>query len=304
MLHFCLSIVLSFSILIFSGCKEHKDNKVTIDFSQKDITNYRINQDSANTFKVAISAMISPKRTFVYYQELLEYLSKKNNCKIFLEQRKTYQEVNALIESGEIDFAFICSGAYVELSSKCKIDIIAVPVINCSSTYQAYIIANKKSKINCFEDFKGKSFAYTDLLSNSGRLYSQKRLMEIGYIDKHFFSSIVYSNAHDNSIRLVNNGIVDGATVDGLIYNYIQSHNPEEISNIKIIEKSEKYAIPPIVSRTDKKKKLEKIRNSILQMADDKEGAAILSKLMIDRFVVGYDSSYKTIRNIRNIVNK
>lgn len=304
MVRFYILIVIVIAVFFFSSCNNQNGRKIIIDFKEKDSTNFQDMHDTASILKVAISAMISPKRTFIYYQELLDYLSKKNGCEIVLKQRKTYQEVNALLESGEIDFAFICTGAYVELSSKCKIDIIAVPVVNGSTTYQAYVIANKQSRISRFEDFKGKSFAYTDYMSNTGKLYAQKRAMESGYIDKKFFSNIVYSNAHDNSINLVNKDLVDGATIDGLIYNYIQKHNPEEITNIKIIEKSEKYAMPPIVSRTDKRKKLEQIRSSILQMANDKEGSAILSKLMIDRFVVGYDSSYNSIRKIRKILNK
>lgn len=271
---------------------------------EKDSTVFQKASDSTNTLKVAISAMISPKRTFEFYQELLDYLSKKTNCKIILEQRKTYQEVNALLESGELDFAFICSGAYVELSSKCPTNILAVPQSNGKSTYQAFIIANSRSGIKKFQDFKGKSFAYTDLLSNSGRLYALKRLKEVGEIDKLFFSNIIFTNAHDNSIQLVNKGLVDGGTIDGLIFNFIQTHNPEQISNIKIIEKSENYGIPPIVSRLDKEPKLVDIRNALLKMSDDSVGSLILSKLQIDKFVPGYDSSYNSIREILNFIKK
>ena len=72
---------------------------------------------------VAISAMISPKETFKQYEELFSYLAKKLKKKIILKQRKTYGEVNNLLMKGELDFAFICSGAYVEAEKKFPIKI-------------------------------------------------------------------------------------------------------------------------------------------------------------------------------------
>lgn len=290
--------------LILISCQRHNNRSLTIDFDKKDSSVNSIVSDSNKVLKVAISAMISPKQTFVFYQELLDYLSLKTNYRILLEQRKTYKEVNDLLSSGELDFAFICSGAYVELSQNSKTDILVVPQSNGMCTYQAFIIANNNSLVSNFEDFKGKKFAYTDLLSNSGRLYALKRLKEIGYKDADFFSNIVFSNAHDNSIQLVNKGLVDGATVDGLIFNFLKTHNPDKISNIKVIEKSEMYGIPPIVSRLDKKAKLEIIRKALLTMDKDTTGKKILSKIQIDRFVPGYDSSYNSIRKILNFVKK
>ena len=86
--------------------------------------------------------------------------------------------------------------------------------------YQAYIIANKDSSIEIFEDFNGKSFAFTDPLSNTGRLYAIKRLKEINKTEKDFFSKTNYTHAHDISMQLVSKNIIDGATIDGLIFDY------------------------------------------------------------------------------------
>jgi len=296
--------VICFLLICLSACVEDKNKQVNINFELKDKNIPQRESNSENIYKAAISAMISPKETFVNYKELIDYLEIKINHKIELVQRKTYQEVNNLIESGELDFAFICSGAYVDLSSKCKIDIIAVPQTNGKCLYQAYIIANKESKINKFEDFKGKSFAYTDLLSNTGRLYALKRVKEIGTNDITFFSNIIYSNAHDNSIQLVNKGLVDGATVDGLIYEFMKVNSPEYIKNTVVIEKSEYYGIPPVVAKADKKNLIDTLRSILLNMDKDENGKKILSKLKIDKFVSGHDSSYNSIRKIKSFVSK
>lgn len=290
--------------ILLSACGEDRNKHISINFDLKDTNILQHSFYSPKIYKAAISAMISPKETFVHYQELIDYIETKINHKIELVQRKTYQEVNDLILSGELDFAFICSGAYVDLSSKSKIDIIAVPQTNGKCLYQAYVIANKESDIKDFMDLKGKSFAYTDFLSNTGRLYALKRLKEIGVTDEKFFSNIIYSFAHDNSIQLVNKGLVDGATVDGLIYEFMKVNSPEYIKNTIVIEKSEYYGIPPIVAISDKRMIIDTLRNILFNMDKDESGKKIIHKLMIDKFVQGQDSSYNSIRKIKNFVKK
>ena len=61
-------------------------------------------------FNVAVAAMISPKETFSYYRDLLDFIGAKMDRKVSLIQRKTYGEVNELFKNGQVDLAFICSG--------------------------------------------------------------------------------------------------------------------------------------------------------------------------------------------------
>lgn len=292
------------AICIMVSCIKKDDHTIEIDFNVKDTNVMKHYGDSLQRLRVAISAMISPKETFVFYKELIEYLSEKLERKIELVQRKTYQEVNSMLELKELDFAFICSGAYVEFDKTNPVEIIAVPQTNGRTEYQAYIISNKRSKIEEFNDFKGKSFAFTDKLSNSGRLYVLKKLKYLGESENAFFSSTIYSHAHDNSIQLVNRGIIDGATIDGLIYNYMEIYYPDKLRNVKIIEKSEYFGIPPVVALRTNVEMIDKIRKILIDMHKDSVGREILGKLLIERFVLGYDSSYNSIRVIKKFVNE
>jgi phosphonate transport system substrate-binding protein len=63
--------------------------------------------------KVAVAAIISPKETFIYYRQLLDYIGNKMGREIQFVQRKTYGEINELLAKSQIDLAFICSGPYV-----------------------------------------------------------------------------------------------------------------------------------------------------------------------------------------------
>ena len=223
----------------------------------------------------------------IYYENLFKYIEKKIGVSIKLKQRRTYQEVNDLLKEGKLDFAFVCSGAYVVARREFPLKLLVAPVINGRTYYQAYIIVNKKSEIDKFLDFKGKSFAFTDPLSNTGYKYTLKLLNEMGYNPKNFFKKTIFTYAHDNSIQAVARGLVDGATIDGLVYEYLQKKFPERVSQVKIIKKSEWFGIPPFVYVPNKHDKLIKqIQKVLLNMHNDEEGKKILEDLGIEKFKI------------------
>jgi len=82
-------------------------------------------------------------------------------------------------------------------------------------------------------------FAFTDPDSNTGRLVPTFWLSQIGERPESFFSKTIYTYSHDNSILAVNRALVDGAAVDGLIWEYYHRKNPVFTSKTRVIRKSE-----------------------------------------------------------------
>ncbi len=296
--------ILTFLICGCSNFEKKQDKTVIVDFSLNDTVKQDVNlTDTTRSLCVAVSAIISPRETFIYYEELLSYISKKLNRTINVKQRKTYSEVNQMLLNKEVDMAFICSGAYARIEKIENIKILVVPVCNGKPYYQAYIIANKQRNIEKFEDFKGRKFAFTDPLSNSGKLYAEKRLKDMNISSDNFFSSTMFTHGHDISIQLVSKGLVDGATIDGLIYEYLFAVYPEKVKNVKIIEKSEDYGIPPIVIPPHISQELkQQLQDVFLSLHEDPEGTRILDKLLIERFVKGNDKDYNSIREIQDSI--
>ncbi len=289
------------SIFLFFGCNnsnQNQDEPIIIDFKKQSFEGERFsNNDSIQKLKVAVSAIITPQETFIYYRDLFNYISKELNYEVEFKQRKTYEETNDLIEKNEVDLAFICSLAYVIAKENNTAELLAMPLFNGKPTYQAYIITHKSSGIENFEQFEGKNFAFTDPLSNSGKLYAEKRIKELGFDLDSFFDKSMYSHAHDASIQLVSKKIVDGATVDGLIFEYLAKHHPEKVKNIKIIEKSEEFGIPPVVvSKNIDPVIKQKLKHIFLNLHNDSIGKQILNKLLIDKFIEGNDANYNSIR--------
>lgn len=291
-------IILSILLLISCNFSDKKDTKTTeIDFLESKSDHFKNKKEESQKLRVAVSAIITPRETLNYYQDLLNYITKELDYEIEFKQRKTYEEVNKLLVKNEVDLAFICSGAYVIEKDKDNIELLVVPVSNGKPFYQAYIIVHKSSKINTFEELKNKTFTYTDPMSNTGKLYALKRIRDLGENVDAYFKNTMYSNAHDNSIQLVAKKIVDGATIDGLIFEYAKKYYPEKVKNIKIIEKSEDFGIPPVVvpSSLGKATK-QKLKKIFLEIHQDSVGKSILDKLMIDRFEEGKDENYNSIR--------
>ncbi len=120
--------------------------------------------------RIAIAAVISHKETLILYKELLQYLSRRLGTQIKLIQRETYEEVNNMVRDMELDFAFVCSGAYVDGHDQFGMELLVAPVAYGEPTYRSYIIVPAASPANSLEDLRGKRFAFTDPMSNTGKL--------------------------------------------------------------------------------------------------------------------------------------
>ena len=134
-----------FISFLLSFCDNNKKNDVVkIDFSKSVHNNKILDKRDSVPLKIAISAMISPKETFVYYKQLVNYISNKLNISVVLKQRKTYKEVNDLFKTNELDLAYICSGAFIEGEHDSGFELLVAPIVKKENFYYAYIIVHKK----------------------------------------------------------------------------------------------------------------------------------------------------------------
>ena len=108
-LFIAFSVAILLAVYACSGDTGYKP----VDFSERRVVKRPVGQTSdSSQLKVAVAAVISPKETFVYYRQLLDYLAHHLGRNVQLIQRKTYSEINELFPKGQIDLAFICSGPY------------------------------------------------------------------------------------------------------------------------------------------------------------------------------------------------
>lgn len=86
--------------LCLSGCGEREEVE-KVDLSKKRIEPPEAATESEGAIRIAVGAMISPRKTFTYYQSLLDYISRKLDQPVTLVQRRTYEEVNDLLRTRE-----------------------------------------------------------------------------------------------------------------------------------------------------------------------------------------------------------
>jgi phosphonate transport system substrate-binding protein len=294
-------LLLVLTLILAYGCGGSGDTQV-VDFTKTiRVARPGDKPNEQDSLRVAVAAMVSPKETFVSYRQILDYIGSHLGEDIEFIQRKTYGELNELFRKGEIDLAFVCSGPYATGKKKYGFDLLATPLVQGSHFYHSYLIVNADSPFHRFEDLRGRVFAFTDPDSNTGKLVPTYWLAKMGERPETYFGKIIYTYSHDNSILAVSRGLVDGATVDGLIWEYYHQKNPTFTSRTRIIKKSEPYGIPPLVTSKHLAPKLkERIRKLLLSMHRDPEGQQILNELMIDRFVAPQEEWYDTIRQMKH----
>ena len=64
--------------------------------------------------RIGVASMITPVNAVKYYQEIIDYVSEKADVPVEMIHRRTYDEMDKMLENGEVEAAFICSGPYIK----------------------------------------------------------------------------------------------------------------------------------------------------------------------------------------------
>lgn len=247
--------------------------------------------------RIAAASVISPQETVRSYGVFFAYLEKQIGRPLELVQRRTYEETYDLLKYGTLDIAMVCTYVYVLGHAEIGLELLAGPEVNGKAEYQSFIITQSDSGITNWDDLAGKRFAFTDPLSTSGRIYPLSVLRGRNADPGTFFSSTTYTYSHDNSIKAVAEGVVDGAAVDSLVYEQWVRLNPDLGASLRVIDRSAALPSPPmVVSRRMDPELRSAFREALLHMHEDPEGQKILADLGIDRWVPQDDADYAVVR--------
>jgi phosphonate transport system substrate-binding protein len=254
--------------------------------------------------RVAVAAILSPTGSLDNYQPMLDYLSKKLDRPVEMVQRRTYAEINELVKTGEVDVAFVCTSAYIVGEREFGMELLAAPQVKGETVYYSILIVPAYSKAESMADLRGKVFAFTDPMSNTGRNYPVYLVHQLGEEPESFFSRTFYTYSHDDAIRAVASGIADGAAVDSLVYAYAVEKDPSLAEQVRIIHRSEPFGMPPVVTGPNVRPQTKALLLNILQeMDNDPEGQKALAVAGFDRFLVLDDSVYDSARELETLVN-
>jgi phosphonate transport system substrate-binding protein len=288
---------------LLAACSQ---STASIDFSQTEgEATPSVAAPSDNVIRMAVAPVLSPVPTFSLYQELADYIAEKLERPVEMIQGKTYEEINNLVKSGEAPLAVVCTNPYLQGKEDFGMEALVVPQVDGETYYYSLLIVRDGLEATSLEDLRGHTFAFTDPLSNTGRLAPLYKLAVMDETPDAFFDHTLFTYAHDHSIRAVAEGVVDAAAVDSLVYDYLDVTDSDLSSRVTVIDRWGPYGINPVVVSPllDQELKAE-LRRVLTGMDDDPLGQEILQDLMIDRFLPPDDSLYASVLDMRTFLRE
>ncbi len=220
----------------------------------------------------------------VLLQAIKSYLERATGYGIELVTRRTYQEVTALLISGQLEAAWICGFPYVQYRE--SLALIAVPEWNGRPLYQSYIIVPAERPVQDVADLRGDIHAFSDPDSNSGYLVTNALLVERGWDPETFFRKTLFTYGHRNVIRAVASGLVQSGSVDGYVWAVMQEIEPELVRKTRILRKSEWFGFPPVATSRAlaDSDAIRALRLALLNSPDSEDGQRMLHLLRLTGF--------------------
>lgn len=263
------------------------------------------------TVKIVVTAATLSLKGMPVYDEMARYMSRKLGWDVKVVSNLSYTESDSMLNKGVIQIGFVCGLPYVHNFAKGNYELIAIPVMSMKKgafpdargyedvpgKYYSYTIVRKDSPLKTWADLKGKSYAFNELSSNSGYNLPRAKLVSLGARDWKYFSRVVASGSHEESIRLVASGAVDASSVDSLVLDFDRVAKDASALNVRIIEHLGPAGIPPVVISTKADPSIRKpMMDVLLSMHKDPEGRKILSRALMTRFDPPADHNFDDIR--------
>ncbi len=209
-------------------------------------------------------------------------LSEAAGVPIEFEQRRTYEEVTGLLLQGSIDAAWLCGFPY--LQHRDELSLLAVPVWRGRPLYQSYLIAGPEDAARSLADLRGGVHAFSDPDSNSGYLVTATDIIRLGERPETFFRHGIFTYGHRNVVRAVADGLTRSGSVDGYVWEVLNTREPDLARRTRVVAKSEWFGFPPICARADRRAELhvDILRKALLGLGGTAVGGDALALLQLD----------------------
>jgi phosphonate transport system substrate-binding protein len=219
--------------------------------------------------------------------QLKTYLSGALDRPVSLVTRRTYQEITALLLSGQLDAAWICGYPFIQYRD--RLSLVAVPVWRGRPLYQSYLIVDRDRQVADIRDLRGDIHAFSDPDSNSGHLVTQAALAELRETPESFFGKTFFTYSHRNVVRAVASGLAASGSVDGYVWEVMSDLEPELTGKTRVVRKSEWLGFPPVAcaKAAEHTAVATDIRRALVAMGENPAGRKVLDLLRLDGFTPG-----------------
>jgi len=233
-------------------------------------------------------------------EEFGKVLGKLSGVPVRVTVASDYAAVIEALRNRTADLAFVHPGGYVLANREAKAMIVVRNLWHGKSSFTSRIFVRKDSGIKTVDELRGRTIAFVDPASSSGYIYPMVLLIQRGLVKgrdpKTFFKEVVFSGAHDASMRALLNGHVDSiASFDLAREQYIK--DPAERERLIVVAETPEIPEAGICARAGlDPATFGKIRAALLQIHAP-EYAELLRRLYeIDGFAPAEDRDYDPVR--------
>ena len=256
-----------------------------------------LGQTAKGAIRIGTTAVILNDQVS-FLDEWARYLQAQIGRPVVFVHRSRYREITELLQSDELDFAWVCGYPYV--SHRQFMRLLAVPLYRGRPLYRSYlIVSNSDRNTSSFADLKGKIFAYSDPKSNSGFLVPQYEMLRAGLNPLTLFRKAFFTYAHGKVVVAVANGVAHGGAVDGYVWETLALRDPKLTRRTRVAAKSDEYGFPPLVARKSIDEAQFRIMQSVLtSMPGNPAGLSLLGQLNVDGFATPDEHLFDGIARI------
>jgi phosphonate transport system substrate-binding protein len=211
-----------------------------------------------------------------------------------------YAAVIEALRNRTADLAFVHPGGYVLAHREARATIVARNLWHGKSSFTSRIFVRKESNIRSVEELRGKTIAFVDPASSSGYIYPMVLLVQRGLVKNRdprtFFKEVVFSGAHDASMRALLNGHVDAiASFDLAREQYVK--DPAERERIVVVAETPEIPEAGIAARDGLDPALvARVRAALLQIKAPAHAGLLERLYEIDGFAPAEDRDYDPVR--------
>ena len=207
------------------------------------------------------------------------------------------------LRNGSVDVAFLCGLPYVRLCRERPgmLRPLAAPVLDEARyhdrpVYFSDVIVRRKSPFRSFADLRGHSWAYNDSDSYSGCLLVRHHLLQMGETEA-FFGRLAFSGHHQESIRQVLDGEVDGSAIDSQVLGVELLRNPYLAGEFRVIAILGPSTIPSVVATAGVPQEVQaRVCDALCELGRDPVSRNVLASGLIRRFTPIDDRAFDDIR--------
>jgi phosphonate transport system substrate-binding protein len=211
-----------------------------------------------------------------------------------------YAAVIEALRNRTADLAFVHPGGYVLANREAKAMIVARNLWHGKSSFTSRIYVRKDAGLKTLEALRGKTIAFVDPASSSGYIYPMVLLVQRGLVKnrdpKTFFKDVVFSGAHDASMRALLNGHVDAiASFDLAREQYLK--DPAERERIVFVAETPEIPEAGIAARDGLDPALvARVRTALLSIKAPAHAELLKRLYEIDGFAPADDRDYDPVR--------